>query len=180
MNARAFWMVGAVALALSFGASRSEATTVMFTLPLSPTPEAVFPRGAFDVGPVPTVFNGAPPVAEIITFFSAAFGPFGTPPGGVAGGEGYQTFLIGSTGQLYSGTESSPTFLPGMYSGGDFFTGKPATVDITAVGTNATFDITIGSVVPLPSSWMMMLGGLAGVGFMAYRGANKKAVSPAV
>jgi hypothetical protein len=56
----------------------------------------------------------------------------------------------------------------------------PGTYETTwGNGTNQNFTLEIGSAVPEPSTWAMMLLGFAGVGFMAYRRKAKPALMAA-
>jgi PEP-CTERM motif len=50
----------------------------------------------------------------------------------------------------------------------------PGTYEWTwGTGTNQNFTVVIGGAVPEPSTWAMMILGLAGIGFMAYRRKSK-------
>jgi len=68
---------------------------------------------------------------------------------------------LASTQQVYSGDESSPTFLVGTYIGleyNDSFIASPATLTISAIAP-----------VPEPESYAMILAGLGLMGFMVCR-----------
>lgn len=71
--------------------------------------------------------------------------------------------------QTYSGDESAPTFLTGVYNGTNLGTGADAKVTIS------------GGASPVPeiSTWAMMLSGFAGLGFAGYRASRKMAARPA-
>ena len=67
--------------------------------------------------------------------------------------------------RTYSGDESAPTFLTGVYNGTDLGTGVDAIVTIS------------GGASPVPeiSTWAMMLLGFAGLGFAGYRASRRGA-----
>jgi PEP-CTERM motif len=67
----------------------------------------------------------------------------------------------GTSGQLYSGLESNPTFIPGTYCGTD-----PFNLDANGNALNASLSIST----PEPSSLLMLLAGLlVFVGVLAVR-----------
>jgi hypothetical protein len=68
--------------------------------------------------------------------------------------------------QAYSGPESAPVFLTGVYPG----------IDVANSDASATVTI---STIPEPSTWTMMLLGFAGLGFAGLR-ARRKTAEPAV
>jgi hypothetical protein len=74
--------------------------------------------------------------------------------------------VITMTGQMYSGSEASPVFGLGSFSGFDPGNGTNATVTFTAV--------------PELSTWAMMLTGFAGLGFVGYRSSSRKRATLAV
>jgi hypothetical protein len=81
--------------------------------------------------------------------------------------DGY--FLITGAPQLYTGSEASPSFDTGDFSGSN---GAPDAVDADA-------SIEITSATPLPSTWLMLLSGFLSLGFFACRGTNKNVVAVA-
>ena len=167
----------AAALAMSFSAGSARALiiaaptdvfftitsdtepTITFELPLSPIPVNSDPGVNFDVGSIPITVGGVSGYSDDFTFWSATYG------GGLSESDGY----FGSLGiyalQLYSGSESSPTFLLGIYPGTYGEEDPGATIEIS--GT------------PLPSTWTMLIAGFVGLGFLAYRG-KKSAAALAV
>jgi hypothetical protein len=123
--------------------------TVTFDVAESPTPSRILDNG-FWLYNVPingtTTFNGT---------FSGSFGGMETLyfyTGDVADAGNH--YSVVPTEAYFTGSDSSPTFVPGTYYG--------------SVGDSVTItDIT--AAVPEPSTWAMMILGFIGVGFMAYR-----------
>lgn len=69
--------------------------------------------------------------------------------------------------QAYSGPESAPVFLTGVYPGTDVANGDAsATVTISSVGA-----------IPEPSTWAMMLIGFVGLGFAGRRASRRTAAA---
>jgi hypothetical protein len=68
--------------------------------------------------------------------------------------------------QMYSGSEASPVFGVGSFSGFDQLNETSATVTFTAA-----------SAVPELSTWAMMLTGFAGLGFVGYRSSSRKSAT---
>ena len=140
----------------------SGANTVSFTLPSSPVPTAVntdcfsaFP-GEFCLDSVPVTFNGTT-IADTIEFFDAS------------GGGGINFLLTGGAGldqigyQLYSGTESAPTFVLGTYplmNAGDGIPGD-YTLQIASAGDGTSPGNP--TPVPEPSSLLLLGSGALGV-----------------
>jgi hypothetical protein len=93
----------------------------------------------------------------VVDFFNVAFsgGGLEAPSGGN---------FIGQTGQMYSGSEASPVFGVGSFSGFDQDDETFATVTFTAAAA-----------APELSTWAMMLTGFAGLGFVGYRSSRKSA-----
>ncbi len=71
-------------------------------------------------------------------------------------------------------TVSDSTLLEPTFLGGSFATSDGA-VEITG-NTSLTFEATLQSAVPEPSTWAMMILGFAGIGFMTYRRKSKPAL----
>jgi len=164
---RAVLVVGIVGGAV-FGVKPAQASTLLFTLSgtdnitwvldSSRTPDDVDLGNSFD-------FAGVGP-SNYLTFFST--GQLGgltasTQPGG-AGSSVFN--LVGP--QIYSGLESSPVFTPGIYLG------------LTGLGNPGIEDTLTISETPLPSTWLMLLSGFAGLGLFAYRGTKRRAAAFAV
>jgi hypothetical protein len=98
----------------------------------------------------------------VVDFFNVAFsgGGLEAPSGGN---------FIGQTGQMYSGSEASPVFGVGSFSGFDQDDETFATVTFTAAAA-----------APELSTWAMMLTGFAGLGFVGYRSSSRKSATFAV
>jgi hypothetical protein len=130
--------------------------TLEFTLPQSPTPSSYFAGISFYLDNVSVAINGVPAVntlefihkgAALIAFADLT--------------QHYSIPFVGGSPQLYSGPESNPTFI----SSGVYIYDAPGLFSYTVTVT-AT---------PLPATWAMLFGGLAGFGFLAYRGARNNA-----
>lgn len=86
-------------------------------------------------------------------------------------GSGSQTFVANVDGHVHGNGANIPltvTFDPSELA----FNGFTLTVnDLSGIGTGAAVELTgvITAAVPEPSTWAMMILGLFGVGFMAYR-----------
>ncbi len=141
---------------VSFTLSSPTASTITFTLPQSPTPDSFQAGDDFVIHNVPVIIGGSPGT-DGFTFFTSGFG----------GGLGDDNFVyIFFSGQMFSGSVDSPAFLPGVYTGDDLVrNGAPDTLIIS--------DTPPTSETPLPSTWLMLLGGFIGLGFFAYRGTKK-------
>lgn len=121
-----------------------EGNTFTFSLPSSPTPTAVDANcpsgftGEFCLAGVSVSIVGGTDTATM-EFFNAANG----------GGLAFDTLsLFGD--QLYTGTETSPTFLPGTYA---LESGATTFPDYT---------LQIRAVTPEPASWLLLSSGLLG------------------
>jgi hypothetical protein len=79
------------------------------------------------------------------------------------GGLNFGAHLVVSTGQMYSGSEASPVFGVGSFSGFDAHNGEADTT------------VTFSAAVPELSTWAMMMTGFAGLGFVGYRSSRKSA-----
>ena len=103
---------------LDFAVTEEGQPTITFSLPESPTPNFVQAGINFAIDNVSTSIG-----IESIVFSQANFG----------GGLAVDSFVINAA-QLYTGSEASPTLVPGAYQGADFSnspTGIPSTIDIT-------------------------------------------------
>jgi PEP-CTERM motif len=149
------WIAG-VAFALT-GGSAQAATELAFTLtselageaitfdlPQNPTPDAFSAGESFSFFNVDGTFNGVAEQFDEVDFFVPDLGD---------GNLHVADFSPFFGDQLYSGPESAPTF-------------KTGTFDVS----NGEIDyvLTIGAV-PEPSTWALMLIGVAGIGLARYR-----------
>jgi hypothetical protein len=98
------------------------------------------------------------PYTDIVWVNSSFGGLFHTPEEPVA------TYIVIGP-QAYSGDESAPTFLMGVYDGTNLGTGAAAIVTISSGA----------SPVPEISTWAMMLLGFAGLAFAGYRASRRGA-----
>jgi hypothetical protein len=76
------------------------------------------------------------------------------------------TQLIGNGPDLFTGDPADPFFTLGTFKLSNPFFGRNDVLTISAVAA-----------VPEPSTWAMMILGFAGVGFMAYRRKDKRALA---
>ena len=140
----------------------SGANTVRFTLPSSPTPTAVntdcfsqFP-GEFCLDSVPVTFNGTT-IADTVEFFNAS------------GGGGLNFLFTGGDGldqigfQLYSGTESAPTFVLGTYPLTNAGDGIPGDYTLQIASAGGGTGPGNPSPVPEPSSLLLLGSGALGM-----------------
>jgi len=132
-------------------------------LPSNPTPDPAIPGAGFELYSVNVsqILDG---VDQGIVIDSMAFTNANT-------SELPWQFLdlyasLSGSGSMYSGDESSPTFLPGTYSGVDF-----VNLDLNGAPSNATLSIVS---TPEPSSILMLM-----IGFLALAGilTAKKAIA---
>ena len=122
--------------------------TTTFELPASPTPTQFTTNFAFEVGDTPALVGGSATTLDGLSFYNAAAG----------GGLIDTTYFDLSGAQYYTGTEASPTFVPGIYTGqSNFYSGGVDTVTIALAP------------VPEPSTWAMMLAGFASLGLAGFR-----------
>ncbi len=104
-------------------------------------------------------------VPSTSTVPAVQFNHFGVPSGVEFNTVGVDFNVFDRFGsQIYTGSESAPVFAPGT------FAGTFGTLTITDAVTPA---------VPESSTWVMMIVGFAGVGFMAYRRKSKPALMAA-
>jgi hypothetical protein len=165
----------AVGIALAWaGIGAAQATDVQFTitggdrtatfqLPLSPTPGFVVPGFEFVLLSVPAAVGGTSTTFSHLIFYKDGMGR-----GGFADGS-YFSF---SGPQFYTGSESSPTFVPGIYSGLVNENGKIDTVtvaELAPVSDPPTTPDPPGLAVPELSTWAMLALGFFGLGYASYR-----------
>jgi hypothetical protein len=125
--------------------------TVTFDLPENPTPSLVT-SNLFQLNNISVVVNGSTVNGDNIDFFPAN-GNVETIDDSI----GFFHDTLGNildTGRYFTGTLSDPTFVPGAYG----IPGDSLTITDISVATT-----------PLPPTWTMILIGLAGFGFVAYR-----------
>jgi hypothetical protein len=163
----------AMALAMSLSSGGAKASEVMFTivgtdgdptetfdLPQSLTNPASCPGYSatvcFEVNGVTVTGSGTGP--EDIEFFVESYG------GGLMDTSYSDYNDFGD--QLFTGSASGPTFV----------TQTTPYRELNYADNENPNTITISpliSATPLPSTWVMLLGGLVGLGFFAYRGTKK-------
>jgi hypothetical protein len=125
--------------------------TVTFDLPESPTP-SVSTSNLFTLNDVQeTVLssgNNGNTVTAAVTlgFVNNGFGLESVQD------DTKSFFNVEVSGMFFTGSTSDPTFVPGTFTGGE------NSVTITDI-----------SATPLPSTWTMMIAGLLGLGFVAFR-----------
>jgi hypothetical protein len=127
------------------------ALVMTWQLPASPTPDAPISNVSFAIFDVSVwqILNGVQgTVSDSMVFLNASAGyPF----------QFFDQFASLSGVNLYSGDETSPTFIPGTYSGFDVFhTDLSGTIPASASLTIAT---------PEPSSVLLLC-----IGFLAFAG----------
>ena len=152
--------------------------TATFDLPLSPTPTFGSPSVFFTLLSVPAVIGGRSTTFSSLTFWDQRFG------GGFVADN-----LYDFSGNFYTGSESSPTFLPGVYSLFNADTRKYDKVTVTELDPPPT---TISDpppvidppdppdppalAVPEPSTWAMLVLGFLGLGYAGYKKTRSRAI----
>ncbi len=125
--------------------------TTTFELPTSPTPTQFSTNFAFEVGDTPAIVGGSATTLDGLSFYNSQG----------SGGLVDSTYFDLSGAQYYTGTEASPTFVPGIHTGqSNSYSGGVDTVTIALAP------------VPEPASWAMMLAGFAGLGLIGFRRAR--------
>jgi hypothetical protein len=143
--------VSALPAAAATFALTSNTYNVAFVLPDSPAPALSVPGIGF-ISPTTGTVNGNPYTFSNITFLNAAYPNYGI-TGGLSFDGSVNNVYYGT--QLYSGSETAPTFLAGTYTLTRYGTGE--------IGTLVISDVS-GGAVPEPASWALMLGGFGLVG----------------
>ena len=172
---------GACATEVQFTITGGDRTTT-FDLPLSPTPTFGVPGAFFSILNVSAVIGGSPTSFADLTFWSQALG------GGFVADS-----LFNFSGQFYTGSESSPTFVPGVYrSLLNLDTNKYDTVTVTELATTVSDPppITVSNPPPVTdppdppavaapelSTWAMLLLGFLGLGYAGARKARTRTIN---
>jgi hypothetical protein len=179
--------IGAFAIGLALACAAiggARATEVQFTisggdgiatfeLPLSATPDASAPDVFFFFSSVPVEVGGSQIVHTSLTFWHGGSGVF---PVGI-GGFVADNFIF-SGPQFYSGSESSPTFIPGIYRRlTNGVTGKTDSVTIAELPPisdppDPPDPPALG--VPEPSTWAMLLLGFVGLSYAGFKKAKTR------
>jgi hypothetical protein len=190
MRIQAFAMGLALALATVGGARATEVQftitggdrTATFELPLSPTPTFGIPGVFFSILSVSAVIGGSPTTLSNLTFWDEALG------GGFVADS-----LFNFSGQFYTGSESSPTFVPGVYrSLLNADTNKIDTVTVKELATTVSDPppTTVSDpppvigppdppaiAVPELSTWAMLLLGFLSLGYAGYRNTRTRTIN---
>ncbi len=155
-NLRLSAMAAAAAIALAGGAQAADVLftitetgeTITFEVPKNPTSDIVdYSSGdVFILNPVNVIYNGDQYSDRDVFFYNYS---------GDGGGADDADGLFGILGsQYYTGDESAPTFVTGVYDDQyDSDSSQSATVNITDV-----------SAAPEPATWALMLVGFGGLG----------------
>jgi hypothetical protein len=143
--------------------------TATFKLPQNPVLDGTngtgFPNLFFEIFSVPAVVNGVPETLTNLIFW-------------VTGGFIDDHFFNFSSGQFYTGSESSPTFLSNVsvpLQTNDVLGGKIDTVTVSLVGPADPPTLAA----PELSSWAMLLLGFLGLSYVGYRKAKIRTRLPA-
>jgi hypothetical protein len=182
MRIQAFAMGLALALATVGGARATEVQftitsvdrtatgvdrTATFELPLSPTPTFGIPGVFFSILSVSAVVGGSPTTISNLTFWDEGLG------GGFVADS-----LFNFSGQFYTGSESSPTFLPGVYTSLlNADTNKIDTVTVKELTVTGPPDPPPALAVPELSTWAMLLLGFVGLGYAGYRKTRTRTIN---
>ena len=122
--------------------------TTTFELPASPTPTQFTTDFAFEVGDTPAIVGGSETTLGGLSFYNVK----------ANGGLIDTKYFDLSGAQYYSGTEASPTFVPGIYTG---------QVNLYSSGVDT---VTIAPApIPEPATWVIMLAGFTGLGLAGFR-----------
>jgi hypothetical protein len=183
MRIQAFAMGLALALA-SIGGARATTDvrftitggdrTATFVLPLSPTPTFGVPGAFFTILSVSAVIGGSPTTLTNVSFWDEALG------GGFVADS-----LFNFSGQFYTGSESSPTFVPGVYrSLLNEDTQKIDTVTVKELPTTVSDPPPVivppdPPVIAVPelSTWAMLLLGFLSLGYAGYRKTRTRTIN---
>ncbi len=133
-----------------------------FTLDKSPVPDEYYIGGGFGIDNVTTTIRSLP-FYQIYFYGPAASNGFSLFDGDA---NTFFPYFEASSNPLYTGSESTPTFLTGTYQLTNYF-------------GDSEGSLTISAAVPEASTWAMMMLGFAGVGFLAYRRKSKQALMAA-
>ncbi len=141
--------------------------TLYFSVPQSPTPNFYTLGSSFELDNVFTEAVGVGIGLDNFTFYNG--GPSNT-EGGLS--DLYFFNFMGGlfSAQLYTGPESSPTFLTGFFPA--TYTDPPSCGVGGAelcVDPHATIHISNTATTPLPSTWLMLLSGFLGIAFFVGR-----------
>ena len=129
-------------------------TDATFTVSLGPSPEVSGQNYFFMVEPTDLVVNGTSMIDTLVFFTSSELGGFN----GV-----FEALPDLGGPQLYSGSESDPTLLTGVFSLYDLETGAPYSLTVTSATAP----------VPEPTTLLMLVAGLFAVGMgLKRRSAN--------
>ncbi len=137
--------------------------TTTFALPLNPTPDYVETLSSFGLDAVPATVGGSVTSLYELTFYN----DHSEGGGGLSDAEYFALFaskaayILGKPNsvQYYSGPESDPTFLTGVYANQyNAFTGHTDTLTITMLGGGTSL------AAPEPAAWTLSLFGMAGLG----------------
>jgi hypothetical protein len=145
-----------------------------FELPLSPTPTFGIPGFFFSILSVSAVVGGSPTTISNLTFWDEGLG------GGFVADS-----LFNFSGQFYTGSESSPTFLAGVYTSLlNAETNQIDTVTVKELPTTVSDPPpVIGTpdppaiAVPELSTWAMLLLGFLSLGYAGYRKTRTRTIN---
>ncbi len=167
--------IGSIGLGAALGCAAAHAETLIVTWTesaagidasweqsSSPTPFA-YVSGTFTIVPISDFTSTGATLVGPYTFIGWYTGA----GGGLVFTPDFLYLISGALGeQAYSGDESAPVFLTGVYQGFDNTTSADATV-------------TIAAAVPEVPTWAMMALGFAALGFAGYRSSRPSAPAEA-